>query len=59
MTQNSPFVLKIIKLFLLNTMKNKESNKIDLTFLTFFYNFLHISKVGQKKKKGNPEQYWA
>jgi hypothetical protein len=59
MTQNSPFVLKIIHLFLLNTMKNKESNKIGLTFLTFFYNFLHISKVGQKKKRVNPEQYWA
>jgi hypothetical protein len=59
MTQNSPFVLKIIQLFLLNTMKNKESNKIGLIFLTFFYNFLHISKVGQKKKNKNVEQFWA
>jgi hypothetical protein len=45
MTQNSLFVLKIIKLFLLNTMENKESRKIGLTFLGFFYNFLQISKA--------------
>jgi hypothetical protein len=40
-------------------MKNKESRKISLAFLGFFYNFLQISKVGQKKKKENVEQYWA
>jgi hypothetical protein len=51
MLQNSLFVLKIIKLFLLNTMENKESRKIGLTFLGFFYHFLPISKVGQKKKR--------
>jgi hypothetical protein len=45
MLQNSLFDLKIIKLFLLNTMENKESRKIGLTFLPFFYNFLQISKV--------------
>jgi hypothetical protein len=48
-----------MKLFLLNTMKNKESRKIGLTFLGFFYNFLHISKVLLKKKRENPEQCWA
>jgi hypothetical protein len=42
MIQNSPFDLKIIKLFLLNTMENKESRKIGLTFLPFFYNFLEL-----------------
>jgi hypothetical protein len=45
MTQNSLFVLKIIKLFLLNTMENKESRKFGLTFLGFFYYFLQISKA--------------
>jgi hypothetical protein len=30
-----------------------------LTFLGFFYNFQQISKVEQKKKKENVEQYWA
>jgi hypothetical protein len=59
MLQNSLFVLKIIKLFLLNTMENKESRKIGLTFLSFFYNFLHIFKVLLKKKRENPEQNWA
>jgi hypothetical protein len=42
MIQNSPFNLKIIKLFLLNTMENQESKKIGLTFLGFFYNFLKL-----------------
>jgi hypothetical protein len=48
-----------MKLFLLNTMENKKSRKIGLKILGFFYNFLQISKVGQKKKKENVEQYWA
>jgi hypothetical protein len=51
MTQNSLFDLKILTLFLINTMENKESRKIGLTFLGFFYHFLSISKVGQKKKR--------
>jgi hypothetical protein len=51
MLQNSLFDLKIIKLFLLNNMENKEPRKIGLTFLSFFYNFLQISKVLQKKKE--------
>jgi hypothetical protein len=55
MLQNSLFVVKIIKLFLLNTMENKEARKIGLTFLSFLYNFLQISKVLQKKKRENPE----
>jgi hypothetical protein len=60
MIQNSPFNLKIIKLFLLNTMENKESSKIGLTFLPFFYNFLQISNVSlKKKKKEKLKQYWA
>jgi hypothetical protein len=45
MLQNSLFDLKIMKLFLLNTMENYESSKIGLTFLPFFYNFLQISEV--------------
>jgi hypothetical protein len=35
MLQNFLFVLKIIKLFLLNTMEKKEARKIGLTFLEF------------------------
>jgi hypothetical protein len=34
-----------MKLFLINTMENQESWKIDWTFLGFFYNFLEISKA--------------
>jgi hypothetical protein len=45
MLQNSLFDQKMIKLFLLNTMENKEPRKIGLTFLPFFYNFLQISQV--------------
>jgi hypothetical protein len=30
-----------------------------LTFLLFFYNFLQISKVGQKKKREKMKQFWA
>jgi hypothetical protein len=46
-----------MKLFLLNTMENRKSRKIGLKILGFLYNFLQISKVGQKKKKENVEQY--
>jgi hypothetical protein len=42
MLQNFLFDLKIIKLFLLNIMENKESIKICLTFLGFFYYFLEL-----------------
>jgi hypothetical protein len=42
MLQNFLFDLKIIKLFLLNTMDNKETIKIGPTFLGFFYNFLEL-----------------
>jgi hypothetical protein len=42
MLQNSLFDLKIMKLFLLNSMENKEPRKIDLTFLPFFYTFLEL-----------------
>jgi hypothetical protein len=59
MLQNSLFDLKIMKLFLINTMENLESSKIGWTFLGFFYNFLEIFKVEQKKKKEKFEQYWA
>jgi hypothetical protein len=30
-----------------------------LTFLSFFYNFLQISKVSEKKKREKCEQCWA
>jgi hypothetical protein len=59
MLQNSLFDLKILKLFLLNTMENKESRKIGLEFLPFICNFLHISKVGQEKKREKKKQCWA
>jgi hypothetical protein len=48
-----------MKLFLLNSMENNKSRKIGFTILGFFYNFLHISKAGQKKKRGKSEQCWA
>jgi hypothetical protein len=48
MLQNFLFVLKIIKLFLLNTMENKESRKIGWTFLGFFYRF---PKLDRKRKR--------
>jgi hypothetical protein len=51
MTQKSLFVLKIIKLFLLNTMENKKSRKIGLTFLGFFYYFLKLLESCPKKKR--------
>jgi hypothetical protein len=42
MLQNSLFDLKIMNLFLLNTIENKESRKIGLPFLPFFYNLLEL-----------------
>jgi hypothetical protein len=51
MNQNSLFILKIIKQFLLNTMENKEFRKIGLTFLGFFYNFSKIVRVLPEKEK--------
>ena len=53
------FKLKIMKLFLLNSMENKKSRKISFTILPFFYNFIHISKVLLKKKREKVEQCWA
>jgi hypothetical protein len=43
MLDNSLLVLKILKLFLLNTIEIQESNKIGRIFLAFLYNFLEIS----------------
>jgi hypothetical protein len=40
MPQNSLLELKIMKLFLLNTIENQESSKIGLVFLALFYYFL-------------------
>jgi hypothetical protein len=40
-----------MKLFLLNTMKNKKSRKIGLRILGFFYNFLQFPKASLKKRK--------
>jgi hypothetical protein len=40
-------------------MENKKSRKFGFTILGFFYNFLHISKAGQKKKRRKFEQCWA
>ena len=59
MPQNSLLELKIMKLFLLNTIENPEPSKIGLAFLAFFYNFLEILKVQKKKKKENMLQDWA
>jgi hypothetical protein len=59
MPQNSLFNLKIMKLFLLNTMENKKSRKIGLTILGFFKKFLQFRKASMKKKKENIKQYWA
>ena len=49
MLQNSIFDLKIMKLFLLNSMKNKEPRKIGLTFLPFFYNCFSSSRKRKRK----------
>jgi hypothetical protein len=48
-----------MKLFLLNSMESNKSRKIGFTILGFFYNFLRISKAGQKKKSEKIEQCWA
>jgi hypothetical protein len=40
-----------MKLFLLNTMENKKSRKISLTFLGFFYHFLEFIWFWKKKKR--------
>jgi hypothetical protein len=40
-----------MELFLLNTMENKESRKVGLTFLGFFYNFLGFIYFWQKRKR--------
>ena len=40
-------------------MENKKPRKISFTILSFFYNFLQISKVPLKKKRKNSKQYWA
>jgi hypothetical protein len=42
-----------MKLFLLNIMENKESRKIGLTFLGFFYHLLEFIWLWKKKEKGN------
>jgi hypothetical protein len=59
MPQNSLFNLKIMKLFLLNTIENKKPRKIGLTILGFFYNFLEFIWLWKKKKRKNQQQYWA
>jgi hypothetical protein len=59
MTQNSLFVLKIIKLFLLNSMENKKPRKISFTILEFFYDFLEFIWFWKKKKRGKFEHHWA
>jgi hypothetical protein len=48
-----------MKLFLINTMENQESNKIGWTFLGFFYNFLEFIWLSKKKKKKRLQQYWT
>jgi hypothetical protein len=40
-----------MKLFLLNTIENKRSRKIGLTFLEFLYNFLQFPKALLKRKR--------
>jgi hypothetical protein len=40
-----------MELFLLNTMENKKSRKISLTFLVFFYNFLGFVLTLLEKEK--------
>jgi hypothetical protein len=42
MLYNFLFGLKLMKLFLLNTIRNYKPSKIGLAFLVFFYNFLDI-----------------
>jgi hypothetical protein len=40
-------------------MENKESNKIGLIFLGFFYISLEFIWLWKKKKKKNLQQFWA
>ena len=40
-------------------MENNKPRKISFTTLSFFYNFLQISKVFLKKKKKRGKQNWA
>jgi hypothetical protein len=52
MSHNSLLELKIMKLFLLNTIKNQEPSKIGLIFLAFSvlsYGFLKL--LGKRKRK--------
>jgi hypothetical protein len=51
MPQNSLFNLKIMKLFLLNTMENEKLRKFGLTIFGFFYNFLEFIWLWKKKKR--------
>jgi hypothetical protein len=53
MLQNSLFDLKILKLFLLNNMENKESRKIGLAFLPFSVIFYIFVKLDRKRKRKN------
>jgi hypothetical protein len=55
MLNNSRLGIKILELFLLNTICIYKSNKIGLIFLPFFYYFIQISKFGSKKKRKNYE----
>jgi hypothetical protein len=40
-----------MKLFLLNTMENKESRKIGMTFLGFFYSRIYLALEEKEKEK--------
>jgi hypothetical protein len=51
MPQNSLLELKIMKLFLLNTIENPEPSKIGLAFLAFFKIFWKFSKSRRKRKR--------
>jgi hypothetical protein len=52
MPQNSLLELKIMKLFLLNTIENQEPSKIGLAFLAFFLKFSGNSQSPEEKEKG-------
>jgi hypothetical protein len=56
MLQNSIFDLKILKLFLLNTMENKESRKLVWHFYHFsviFYIFLKLDRKRKEKRRNS------
>jgi hypothetical protein len=55
MLQIPHLIKKIMELFLLNTIENKESRKIGLTFLGFFYYFLELLESCSKKKRKKDE----